>query len=50
LHDHVERRRRLVRDDEFGVEEQRERDNRTLLHAAGELVWIIVYAALLKMR
>src|SRR3990170_3451222 len=37
LHGHIERRRRLVRDDQRGVEHERHRDHDTLLLAAGEL-------------
>jgi hypothetical protein len=41
LHDDVEGGRRLVRDDQRRLQKQRERDQRALLHAAGELVWVL---------
>ena len=45
LHDHVERRHRLVGDQQLRVERERERDADALAHAAGELVRIVVLAA-----
>ena len=39
---HVERRRRLVRDQQLRVAGQRHRDHRPLPHAAGELVRVVV--------
>ena len=38
LHDDVERGRRLVHDQELGLERERHRDDHALAHAAGELV------------
>jgi hypothetical protein len=38
LNRHVERRRRLVGDEEFGLARQRHRDHHALAHPAGELV------------
>ena len=46
LHGHVERGRRLVGDEQVGVERERHRDHHTLAHAAGELVRIRVDALL----
>jgi len=46
LHDDVERRRRFVGDDQRRLQQQRERDERTLFHPAGELVWVVVDARL----
>ena len=42
---HVERRRRLVRDEHLRVAGQRHRDHHALPHAAGELVRILAHAA-----
>ena len=42
----VERRRRLVGDQELGLAGQRHGDHHALAHAAGELVRIVVHAAL----
>ncbi len=42
LRRHVERRRRLVRDQQVGVVDERHRDHHALPHAAGELVRIVV--------
>ena len=41
LHRHVERGRRLVGDQQLGLERQAHRDHRPLLHAAGELVRVV---------
>ncbi len=41
----VERGRRLVRDQERWLAGQGHRDHRPLLHAAAELVWVVVHAA-----
>ena len=38
LHHHVERRGRLVHDDDLRLEGERHRDHHALAHAAGELV------------
>ena len=38
LHDHVERGRRLVEDDELGLERERHADDHALAHPAGQLV------------
>src|SRR5436305_10300682 len=46
LHDDVERRRRLVEDDELGIEREGHRDDHALAHPAGELVRIRPRAAL----
>jgi len=46
LHDHVERGRRLVSDDEARLQEQRKRDDRSLLHPAGKLMGVVVDAGL----
>ena len=46
LHGHVERRRRLVGDQELGIAGQRGRDHDALALAAGELVRIGLEAAL----
>ena len=46
LHGHVERRRRLVRDQELRVAGERHRDHHALAHAARELVRIVVDALL----
>src|SRR5580765_2247114 len=43
---HVERRRRLVRDQHVRVARERHRDHRALAHSARKLVWIIVDARL----
>ena len=43
---HVERRRRLVGDQQARIAGQRHRDHRPLAHAAGELVRILVEALL----
>ena len=40
---HVERRHRLVADDELWIERERARDTDALALAAGELVWIGVH-------
>ena len=45
----VERRRRLVGDDERRIARQRDRDQRALAQAAGELVRIVAHA-LLRIR
>ena len=45
LHDHVERRHRLVGDQQLRIERQRQRDADALAHAAGELVRVVVLAA-----
>ena len=42
LHHHVERRRRLVGDQQLRVARERERDQHALLLAAGELVRVVV--------
>ena len=44
LHDHVERRRRLVRDEELRPQDERERDHDPLAHAARELVRVLAEA------
>ena len=44
LHDHVQGGRRLVRDEELGSENERERDHDPLPHAARELVRILAEA------
>ena len=44
LHRHVERRRRLVGDQQLGVVDERHRDHHALAHAAGELVRVGVDA------
>ena len=44
LDDHVERRRRLVRDDHLRLEDQRQRDHDALAHAARELVRVLAEA------
>ena len=46
LRRHVERRRRLVGDDQIGVVDQRHRDHHALAHAARELVRVVVDPAL----
>ena len=46
LHGDVERRRRLVRDQQLRIQRQRHRDHRPLPHAARELVRVVVDAAL----
>jgi len=46
LDEHVERRRRLVGDDEPRLRGERQRDHDTLAHPAGELVRIVVEAPL----
>ena len=46
LHGDVERRRRLVGDQELGLERQAHRDHHALLHAARELVGIVPRAPL----
>ena len=43
---HVERRRRLVRDQQVGVARERHRDHHALAHAARELVRVVVDAPL----
>ena len=43
---HIERRRRLVRDDELRIARERDRDHDALAHAARELVRILLEAAL----
>ncbi len=45
LDGHVEGGRRLVGDEQLGVVDQRHRDHRALPHAAGELVRVVVDAA-----
>lgn len=45
LHRDVQRRRRLVGDQQVRVVDQRHRDHRPLAHAAGELVRVLVEAA-----
>ena len=45
LHGHVERGGRLVGDQQLRVVDQRHRDHRALAHAAGELVRVVVDAA-----
>src|ERR671922_1492389 len=45
LNDDVERSRRLVEDDELGLQGERHRDDRALTHPARELVWIRAQAA-----
>ncbi len=42
---HIERRRRLVRDDQVGAEGQRHRDHDALAHPAAELVRIVAHPA-----
>ena len=44
LHGHVERRRRLVGDQQLRLVGERHRDHRALAHAAGELVRVLVDA------
>ncbi len=44
LHGHVERRRRLVRDQQLRVIHERHRDHRPLAHAPRELVRVLVHA------
>ena len=44
LHRHVERRRRLVGDEHFGIHRQGGRDHHALAHAAGELVRVVADA------
>jgi hypothetical protein len=44
LHGHVERRRRLVCDQQLRLVDQRHRDHRALAHAAGELVRVLIDA------
>ena len=44
LRRHVERRRRLVGDQQVGIADQRHRDHHALAHAAGELVRVVVDA------
>ncbi len=44
LHGDVERRRRLVGDQDLGLERQRHRDHRPLAHPARELVRVVVDA------
>ena len=46
LRGHVERRRRLVGDQEVGIVDQRHRDHHALAHAARELVRVVVDASL----
>ena len=46
LRRHVERRRRLVGDQQVGIVDQRHRDHHALAHAAGELVRVVVDPAL----
>ena len=46
LRRHVERRRRLVGDDQVGVVDERHRDHHALAHAARELVRVVVDPAL----
>ena len=49
LHRHVECRGRLVGDEQPRIERQRHRDHRALQHPAGELVRVVVHAAI-RMR
>lgn len=42
LHGHIERRRRLVADDQFGAMQKSDGDGDTLAHATGKLVGIVV--------
>ena len=44
LNGHVERRRRLVGDEEVGAQAQAHRDHRALAHPAGELVRVLLRA------
>ncbi len=44
LHGHVERRRRLVGDQQLRLVGERHRDHRALAHAAGELVRVFLHA------
>src|SRR3954447_25863096 len=48
LHHYVERRRRLVHDDEFRVEYQRNRNHDTLPHPTAELMRIAINTASLN--
>ena len=50
LHDHVERRRRLVHHDQLGLERQRHRDHHALAHAARQLVRIRAHARRARCR
>jgi hypothetical protein len=45
LRRHVERRRRLVRDQQVGIVDQGHRDHHALPHAARELVRVVIDAA-----
>jgi hypothetical protein len=46
LHRHIERRRRLVRDQQLRVARQRHRDHHALPHPARKLVRVLIHAAL----
>ena len=46
LHRHVQRRRRLIGDQQLRIARQRHRDHRPLPHTAGELMRIVVHALL----